>query len=585
MSAYVRQEQVHDPAPERQSVPDSAPAGLVRDGATTRLKLLTGSDALESVASDAFQVRWKTLHGQCPWATACQHPDFVVTWYRCYQSRAVPVIVCAEGDDGALVGLLPLALHPGATRLSGAGDHQAEYQGWIQSPNGGDGFIVQAVGLLRAAFPRADICLRYLPPGIALNGFEPGGRYADLVSLHPHRRPLMKIDAAAMARQRNKKNHRQNANRLGRIGTVGFEKIDAHERFIDVFGALCLQYDFRQAALYRSMPFATDPLKKLFYLALHRQGVLHVTVLTVNGAIAASHIGLVSQQRSVHLGINTHDPALAAHSPGNLLLAMLGVQLATENIPWLDLTPGGDRYKEHFASDHDVVYELTVYSSKARRWRREATSKGIRLVKDCLHMAGYRPANILAITQKLESPAALGLQLCSSLKNRLVSRRREFNYRGEPPQMSASALPVSKNKLGDLIGFDSHGAPVRYRDFLHQAMENMERSSDVYSYVRGSMLCMSCWARTVIAEPGPTRSSGAPAPGTIVLSDLYVHRSARQVGAIAHFLMGIVSELARDRPEVSIRYRGRVDDELGAALKTCGFSATNTQPRVLQAGE
>ncbi len=537
-----------------------------------RVELLTGQDALECVNADAFQAQWKGLHARCPWATACQHPGFVLTWYRFYGARHVPVVVVAQAADGSLSGLLTLALRPGARQLCGAGDQQAEYQGWLLPPGADDGFIAAAIGRIRAAFPLADLCLRYLPPGIALGALEEPDRFGGVVALRRHRRPLMHIDAAAMARQRNKKNHRQNYNRLGRIGEVRFERIVGHERFARWFDEVCTQYDFRQAALYRSMPFSSDASKKPFYLALHRNGLLHATVLRVGDAIAAAHLGLLSQGRAVHLGINTHHPALAAHSPGNLLLAMLGVHLAEENIPALDLTPGGDRYKEHFASGHDVVFELTVYRDSGRRWLHEAIFDAIRLFKDRLQAAGYRLSDVSAFVQKLTDPATYGMKALQVQWNRRFgSRAGTFEYGHGVPAPPGKHMAISKNSVQDIMRYDASGSAIRYRDFLNGAMQRMERSSDVFSLVQNGKLQMCCWAQALVADEGLADPVQAPRDA-IVLSGLYVHRDLQGLEQMKDFMLQIVCDLRQRMSGVRVYYRGAVDDRLCHLMSMCGFT-------------
>lgn len=304
------------------------------------VQMLTGHDALQHVGSENFRAKWKALYDSCPWATACQHPDFVLPWYALYGADFLPVVVVDECDDGTLGGLLTLALRPHGKTLTGAGDHQAEYQCWMGAPGAGSGFMTQALRVLRAQFPSADLRLKYLPPGIPLDWTGDKDGAGGLCVLRTHARPLMQIDAADMSRQRNKKNHRQNYNRLKRVGEVRFERVVEHDRFVSLFDDIRLQYDFRQAAFFRNMPFAHDPLKKPFHIALQKRGLLHTTVLTVGDKLAASHIGLFSKGRAIHLGINTYDPAFAAHSPGNLLLSMLGVHLVEEGVPMLDSRRG-----------------------------------------------------------------------------------------------------------------------------------------------------------------------------------------------------------------------------------------------------
>lgn len=536
------------------------------------LTLLTGSDALERIGSGAFQSGWKALYTACPWVTACQHPDFVLTWYRCYQARYLPVVVVDEDADGALSGLLTLALHRGGRRLSGAGDNQAEYQGWVQRPDRGAAFILAAIRALRSAFPAADLQLRYLPPGMPLDAFQVAGDIGAPGCLHGYRRPLMKIDAAAMARQRNKKNHRQNFNRLGRGAAVCFEHVVGHDDFVDAFDEMCMQYDFRQAALYRSMPFTDDPAKKPFYIGLHEKGMLHVSILRVGETIGASHIGLLTRGRAVHLGINTHDPAFAAHSPGNLLLAMLGVHLAGEHIPWLDLTPGGDRYKEHFATDHDVVFGLTVYANAARRWRSETVMAATGLLKDKLQGAGYRPSEIMAAIQKLKHPGSSGLKaLYAALRRRPHVQSGIFRHGGNAALTAENGLPIHRNRLRDMMKFDAPGSSFKYREFLSAAMRRMERSCVVYSHVRDGKLQICCWAQAVSPVAEMADSNADPASDAIVLSDLYVHRDLKKDGVIRDFLLQMVSDLRQRKSDVSVYYRGVLDDALRTVMEKCGF--------------
>ena len=537
------------------------------------VQLLIGDDALERVNSEEFRSEWKALYACCPWATASLHPDFVAPWYRHYHALFLPVIVVEEDGNGSLTGLFTLALRRNGRRLSGAGDHQAEYQGWIQGPDAGSGFIVNAVRELRALFPRADICLRYLPPGIPLRWVEEGV-CAQFCSLRSHPRPIMRIDAAAMDRQRNKKNHRQNYNRLKRVGEVQFQRVVEHDHFIRVFDDICDQYDFRQAALYRSMPFASDPAKRRFYLELHQNGLLHTTILTVGEEVAASHIGLLSQDRAVHLGINTYDPALAAHSPGNLLLAMLGVHLATEKMPVLDLTPGGDGYKEHFATEHDAVHELTIYSNTKRRMRMEALLGVIRYGKTRLRTAGYRTADVQAVVAKLKGVRLSGWrELLETLRARLNSRQCEFRHCRSPQAVTADRLPISRNRLRDVLKFDAQGSSVKFREFSDLVMKRLERSNDLYCFVYEGRLQIFCWARSCIVErtssgsPQDARASG----NSIVLFDLCVHRCLEDQELVRRFVEAIVLELEEKRPDAEVRYHGALNRELQAVVERCGF--------------
>ncbi|MEM8511294.1 CelD/BcsL family acetyltransferase involved in cellulose biosynthesis [Massilia sp. MP_M2] len=532
------------------------------------LRLLTGDAVLAHIATPRFVTAWRALHAICPWASACQHADFVLPWYGLYAGLFVPVVVVQEADDGALVGLLPLALDEKGQRVTGAGERHAEYQGWLQPPDADASFITGALRAIREHLPRADLVLRYLPAGTPLswlNAWRAETRGTRRwVTLRTVRRPLMQIDTVAMTRQRNKKNHRQNVNRLGRLGAVRFEQVTEHEHFLRVVDAICDQYDFRQAALYRDRPFALDAAKKRFYIALHRQGLLHVTVLTVGGEVAASHIGLLSAGRAVHLGINTYHPATSAHSPGNLLLAMLGVHLATQQMPLLDLTPGGDGYKEHFATAHDQVSVLTIH--------RDLRSLLLTAARQCLAQAaralavwaGWRRHDVLAIVHGIRpqrwASAAAGWSLRRA-RPEAISRI----LRPGPSREIAGALLPSRDSLPDVLQFDADGAAWGYCAFLNTAMKRMERSEHFYSLVQDNRLALLCWV------------SGGTAGVAMVLSGLYVHRQCTQSDLVEAFIAGVVQDVRRRDPHSAIYYQGSVSAELDENLARCGFSPANLQ--------
>jgi CelD/BcsL family acetyltransferase involved in cellulose biosynthesis len=524
------------------------------------LQLLTGHDVLEHSQSGPFLAGWLALLARCPWAGACQHPDFIVPWYRLYQQAYLPVLVRDIGADGSLNGLLALALRPDGAALVGAGDQQAEYQAWLAPAAAGDMFIVAAVGVLGRAFPGIDLKLRYLPPGIPLAWVDADLRQRRRVSLRSHARPVMQVDPAAMERQRNKKNHRQNFNRLGRIGAVRFERVRDHGQFSACFDAMCMQYDFRQAALFHQMPFRSDPLKKVFQAELHRNGLLHTTVLLVGQDIAASHCGLAIQGGALQIGILAHNPAYAAHSPGLLLLAMLGVHLAHDNTPMLDLTPGGDAYKRQFATHHDTVFELIVHGSARRRLQSEALLHLKRLSKHCLHKAGYRPADVLLAMARLGQARATGpSHWWTLLRQRAGARPCSLRYRPRPDQPAGSDVRVSRNRLEDVFDFDARASLLSQWEFMGMVMQRMERLHDLYTCVQDGKLVLACWVQ-----------AGGEA-SAMVLSGLYVHRELGSGRLLQAFFEQLLRERTGSRPHASVHYQGRLDPASRALVAQCGF--------------
>lgn len=533
------------------------------------LLMLTGDEALAYIGCDAFAAPWKALHARCPWATGCQHPDFVLPWYDIYRERHTPLVLVDAAADGTLRGLLTLALSEDGTRLTGAGAVQAEYQGWIADTMHADRFAQDAFACIRSALPQARTSFRYLPPGIPL-GFLHAGERRYCV-LHRHARPVLRPDPVAMEKLRRKKTHRQNANRLGRLGPLAFERVTGEAQFRRMFDDICLQYDFRQAALHRQTPFLSDPLKKRFYLELQRRGMLHTTVLMVGDALAAAHIGLLSKDRTVHLGISTHAPALAAHSPGQLLLALLGSQLAADRIDVLDLTPGGDPYKEHFASDHDEVFELTMAGSVAQRVRAQATACVRRTGKALLHLSGRRKVDVLEALERLQA-----LVRRAQADGPREAGRELWRLAPGTVRRSAGALPVSRNSLEDVFKYDDSTATVKRGMFIGTAMKRLEQGCDLFCYAPCDRLVLHCWTCVRCDKDACPPPVQAVEHGAIVLFDLQAHCEQASDDLVQRFVERVLATLDQGAADAAVYYSGRLGRICRQGIRRCGFiDATN----------
>jgi len=530
------------------------------------LLILAGDGALAHIGSDAFTALWKALHARCPWATGCQHPDFVLPWYDIYRERYASLVLVDTAADGSLRGLLTLALSEDGTRLTGAGAVQAEYQGWIADAMHADRFAQDAFACIRSALPQARTSLKYLPPGTPLGFLRASSGERKYCVLHGHIRPVLRPDPVAMEKLRRKKTHRQNANRLGRLGPLAFERITEEAQFRRVFDDICLQYDFRQAALHRQTPFLSDPLKKRFYLELQRRGMLHTTVLMVGDALAAAHIGLLSKDRTVHLGISTHAPALAAHSPGQLLLALLGSQLAADRIDMLDLTPGGDPYKEHFASDHDEVFELTMAGSVTQRVRVQAADCVRRTGKALLQMSGRRKVDVLEAVERLQALARRVDADGARDAGRALWRLPPGSVR-----RNAGALPVSRNSLEDVFKYDDSAATVKRGIFIGTAMKRLEQGCELFCYAPCDRLVLHCWASARCGKgacPPPAQSVEHDAT---VLFDLQAHSAEASDDLMQRFVERIVATLDQRAADAAVYYSGRLSSICRQSIRRCGF--------------
>jgi hypothetical protein len=545
------------------------------------LKLVVGDEAFTYLKSKEFQSMWDALYDYCPWATVYQSYNFVAPWYEIYRERYCPVIVFAEGKNGSLAGLLTLAFPSSSRRLTGAGDGQAEYQCWLEYPDEHSAFIERALLKISETLPGMNVLLRYLPPATPV-GWIAANQFKSSCCLRKHPQPFMEICGPAMDRQRRKKNNRQNYNRLKNYGEVKFERITDHDQFVRIIDEIAVQHDLRHGAIHDVMLFLDDPLKKPFQIELHKRGILHTTVLKVGEKITASHSGLISKQ-CVHLCIITHSSLLAAHSPGALHLAMLGVQLAEEGIQVFDLTAGGDRYKESFATGHDTVYELNFYQDVKTRIANEALIFAKQFLKKALYRTGMTQKDAYSILGWLLKQKRTGFRDAGGkLLGLAATPFQVYHHPKVQRGRQTDPVSVSNNNVVDLLQYDPNGSSMTRREFLAQAMNRFEQSNDSYTYVERGKLILCCWVERLSGKSDHRvgRRRLRFSDNSILLADLYVHKKVKDIALIRGFIDSVILDLESKSTGGDIYLAGSLSNDLQTLVERCGF--IKEQPRRFQ---
>lgn len=455
-----------------------------------RIELAAGDRARALLADAAFVVAWDALVDRCPWATVAQGSSFVRTWYRLYTQVFEPLIVRGIGDDGRLLGLLTLARRRDSGALICAGDHHCEYQVWVADPDDGRSFIVDALDALAAAGPAGRLGFLFLPSGTPVEALR-ASRWGRRCDLRPHERPLMAVGPGTEAAEGMKgKNRVRKLRALERLGEVRLDRLATRAELEAVMRPISAFTDLRQGAVNGATPFRSDPLKEELYLALmETPGLLHATVLRVGKEVAATNLGLANR-RDVTIGLITHSPFLAKHSPGAVLIPMLGIRLGEEGYANLDLTPGGG-YKERFATHHDTVHALDVFFGRAGWARHVARQRAARLVKRFLARAGLSPAATAAAVASAARGARAPGPLIRAARRRWSDRSQTRVYALD----AASAGPLQgsdicrRDHLPDLFG----AAPGSQAERLRLALRRLEEGQHVYTRVEGGRLVHCAW--------------------------------------------------------------------------------------------
>jgi CelD/BcsL family acetyltransferase involved in cellulose biosynthesis/GNAT superfamily N-acetyltransferase len=543
---------------------------LERDIAMIRVH--RGREAVALVADPAFRRKWTALHEACPYGTCFQDIPFVTTWYRSYAERFEPVLVAGAVDEGSLTGLLPLALSKRDNTLVPAGTDHAEYQVWLARDGQPDEFIESALDCLAPEFPAAQLRFRYLPPGTPLPLSD---RWTGRCHLRSVPRPLMSTRPGnTLAESLRKKSMKSRLNRLERIGKVSFNRIVDPEEFAAALDEIIPLHDFRQGAAHLSFPFGSDPLKKPFHIAMiEHPNLLHVTVLRLDSRIAAAHIGPRNKQQ-VSLGILAHSPLFSQYSVGKFHILLLGLHLQKEGFTDFDLTPGGEQYKERFASHHDEAHILDVLLRPARvRQFRLYLGDPMRLDASTRLRAKEIVARVqhrVKVIKWLNLPA----ELIRRLKATTWNTKEYCLYRWNRVSVGVKEphTTMRRDCLQDLLLFE----PVEpwqppQHEFLREAARRLKNGYHVYTNVLDGRLVHYGW---LVDKPENCSITEGPAftlpPNSALLFDFYTHPHYRGRGLYTKSLRQMFFDAAAEKQHIYIFVLRNKTAE-GRVIEKAGF--------------
>ncbi|HEX8873518.1 MAG TPA: GNAT family N-acetyltransferase, partial [Nitrosospira sp.] len=443
------------------------------------------------------------------------------------------MIVESEGSTDGLTGLWLLAHDPETNTLAHVGAYQAEYHAWLVLPGEDAAFLSAAWVELTRYFKFEFLRLKYLPAvalGDLLRNMQ-GMR--DRVIVRKHDRPLLKLNLQDLKESFAKKSNKSRFNRLKKLGKLEFHRVKDLAELERVLDELITYYDFRQSAVNHSAPFREDPNKRGFHIGLFKAtpGDAFVSVTYLDQRPIAAFWGLASGE-AVHLGMLVHSPFLAEHSPGKLHVMQLSEHLLENGKKVLDLTPGGDPWKERFANAHDEVAEAIIYRSALARRKAVMLDGLLGWGKRHAIRAGISPSKVrfvLAALRRIRPFTIIG-----KIKNWYGSSREFRIYRCDHALAERYTYDerVCRNSLSGLLSFEP-GESWQTRDgFLSSALSRLEKGESAYMVTIDNRLAHCGWMvkNQTESRMSEVQQSMAFPAGSVAFYDFYSHPDFRGRG-------------------------------------------------------
>lgn len=493
------------------------------------VEIVEPAKAWSYLGDSEFLQAWSELARACPWGTVFQSVDFCKVWYDCYSDVQLPLLIVGI-DSGQLVGLVPLAVSKARDRLSWAGDYHAEYHTWLATPQFAEQFIVSALDALSSAFPRGSLTFFFMAPRTPTKWLQPPNRWSRLVQVRKVQRPFIAIDPEVTHDSLRKKNNRSKLNRLRKMGELEFKVLQTHQELEEIFDDVMLFKRYRHLAVHGQERPALDRRKRDFYLKSMERGLLHATVMRLNGRLISAHIGNRNNSE-VLLGILAHSPFFAIHSPGKLHIALLANKLREEGVTAFDLTPGG-AYKDRFANGTDQVYSATLFFNRRdylaftlkRRLRTWCKNALVTIQIDPSILMRY----IWPADRRSMGTSASPRAIVASLRHRLWSTTEYRLYRINPEDAKnlPESMRVQRDSLEDLLAF-APGHTERSQ-FMAQSLALIESGAHSYTSVEKGELVHCTWVSGTSDSNRVAFRAWSPPEGAVILTSSYAAPEAQK---------------------------------------------------------
>lgn len=520
-----------------------------------KIEIIRGQNASQLLTDAEFCAQWTTLCDGCAWATAMQSLPFAQSWYECYESEFETLLVTARDAENALIGLLPLAISRGDNSLTFAGGAMCEYAAWLAVETVKNEFIESALDELKRQFPKGVLSFNFLAAGAPLD-WAAKGKWRGKCDLRTIERPLLRLDETELTATMRKKHHRSRWNQMTKRGAAEFVRVTESNELAAIFDDVRAMADLRLSAVHGDS-FPVDPHKNKFYQMLLERDLLHATLLKVGGEIASAQFNIRSRDQ-IMLGLTALSPFFAAFSPNKFHILLLGLESLKENVPTLDLTPGGTGYKEKHANDADEVHVLTVRFDGAARARFKFKRRVIEIIKKGLAVGSIDrdglAAKIKLFRHKLQFmtvPKTVA-KIASKLPFKKSSKLEMRVYTMDAADIGAipTADIMRRNCLSDLLCYEPTEAwQMTPSEFHREAIHRLGNNCHVYTKIENARLVHCGWLgeRQTVSRISEVDQTLELPPDSVVLFDFFTHSAARGRG----FYQSALRQMLHDAVNIS----------------------------------
>lgn len=300
---------------------------------------------------------WKQLQ-KAPSHYAFQSFEWISCWLAANPQPAALRIVVVQSASGQPLLLLPLCirLRYGLRQLTFMAEEVSDYHAPLVAPEFSEfcrpGQFEELFQAILANIPGVDyVSFRWMPaviedvanPMAEMSGCTPG------LAAFQAQLPTRFEDFLTRKRKKIHQDTHRQLKRLNELGTVTIERVTDPAAIVATVNTMLDQKAQRFARRSGPEEVAFRRFSEKFYAAIgavrNEDGEGHVTRITCNGQIIATHIGILHGQRFYYIMPSFEADAWGRYSPGRILMEHLIKECITRGITIFDMTIGAEAYK------------------------------------------------------------------------------------------------------------------------------------------------------------------------------------------------------------------------------------------------